>query len=155
MLNKIKYALRRFMYGRNGIDTLSHGIVLIYFTLFIVNLFLNLDILVYIGYVLFVLFLFRTFSRNLRARHKENAWFKARIRSFKNFFRHDKRNASSKSRTKSKTSSKKQKTKKPAVDKHHVIRACPVCKADLRVRKIKGERYVLCRSCNTEVKIKV
>ena len=155
MLNKIKYVLRRFMSGRNGIDTLSHVIVFIYFILFVVNLFLNLDVLVYIGYVFFVWFLFRTFSKNLRARHKENAWVKARFRSITHLFKSNKRHTSSKSRTKSKSTSKKQTKKKPSIDKHHVIRTCPVCKADLKVRKIKGERYVLCPSCNTEVKIKV
>lgn len=143
------------MAGRNGIDTLSHAIVFVYVALFVINLFLNLDVLVYIGYVFFVLFLFRTLSKNLRARHRENAWFRSRLHTITSWFRRKpkKRKHTRKTDPRKKRKTQTQKQKKP--DKNHVIRTCPVCHADLRVRNIKGERYVMCGSCKTEVKIKV
>lgn len=70
-INKIQ----KFMYGRYRSDELYMFLFKIYLVLFIVNLFLKLEVLTYIELVLVFIMLYRFFSKNLYKRRCENIVF--------------------------------------------------------------------------------
>ena len=79
---KIRCALARFMYGRNGIDQLGrvtlYGIVaLCVVRMFVQRVPIAVSILSFAETVLWVLLLCRMFSKNLTKRRAENAKFMA------------------------------------------------------------------------------
>lgn len=79
---KIRCALARFMYGRNGIDQLGrvtlYGIVaLCVVRMFVQRVPIVVSILSFAETVLWVLLLCRMFSKNLTKRRSENAKFMA------------------------------------------------------------------------------
>ena len=79
---KIRCALARFMYGRNGVDQLGRMMVYGILALCVVGMFLQRipvvgKILSLVETVLWVLLLCRMFSKNLTKRHTENEKFMA------------------------------------------------------------------------------
>lgn len=75
MFSRISDALRRFMYGRNGVDTLSWVLMI---ASVIVNFLVSLTgiaVLTFFSYFLMIYALFRVFSRNLERRQAENLRF--------------------------------------------------------------------------------
>ena len=79
---KVRCALARFMYGRNGIDQLGrvtlYGIVaLCVVRMFVQRVPIAVSILSSVEIVLWVLLLCRMFSKNLEKRRAENAKFMA------------------------------------------------------------------------------
>jgi len=73
MLNKIRYAIQRFMYGRNGLDDLNRALIFVALGVAIINIFVKSNVLNIIYYVIVLLVLFRYLSRNISARARENA----------------------------------------------------------------------------------
>lgn len=79
---KIRCALARFMYGRNGVDQLGRMMVYVILVLCVAGMFLQRvpvvgKILSLVETVLWVLLLCRIFSKNLTKRRAENAKFMA------------------------------------------------------------------------------
>ena len=78
-LYRIRNALARFMYGRNGVDRLSWALLALYLILSIVGGFVRAPALragfQTLAMAAAVLALFRAFSRNLTKRRAENAKF--------------------------------------------------------------------------------
>jgi len=155
-MNKLANWIQRFMAGRNGQDPLNTFLMTIYIILFVVNLFFHNVIISWIDIVVIILWMFRFYSRNVGKRQRENAWFMKTIYKMKNvvqpvitWFKNTKR------KTKTVKPVKQKKPKAPKLDKQHIYKTCPVCANEIRVRKIKGERYVLCKHCHNEVKISV
>ena len=79
---KIRCALARFMYGRNGVDQLGrmmlYGIVaLCVVRMFVLRVPIAVSVLSFAETVLWVLLLCRMFSKNLTKRRAENAKFMA------------------------------------------------------------------------------
>lgn len=76
---RLRDALYRFMYGRNGVDALSWAMVVCELVLALLASLLRINALTAIvnvlTWVLWVLVLFRMFSRNLTKRRAENARF--------------------------------------------------------------------------------
>ena len=64
--------IRRFMYGRNGMDALNHALFWVYLALWFINLFFGSRLLWLLCTAAAVWLLFRCFSRNLPARRAEN-----------------------------------------------------------------------------------
>ena len=74
MLRKIGDAIRRFMYGRYGTDQLNIAIIVVSLIILFVGRFLWSP-LMGLALILVGWSVFRSYSRNLAARRKENAWF--------------------------------------------------------------------------------
>ncbi len=133
---KIKYAMQRFMYGRNGNDGLCLVLVWIYLGLWILSAVsvllpygtvwgivlsaLQLSVLLYYG--------FRVLSRNVTARRRECDRFFGFFRSRRNRFRDR---------------------------KTHVYKKCPYCRAMLRLPRRKGKHTVCCPACRERFPVKI
>ncbi len=155
-MSRLTEKLQRFMAGRNGSDHLNIFLMILYFILFVINIFLKSQVLEIFVIVLIFIWLFRFYSRRVGRRQTENAWFMRILYKTKNFF---KKITSIFKRKRIKpikvVKQKKQKVKKPKTDKNHTFVTCPVCNNLIKVRKLKGERYVLCKTCHNEVKVKI
>ena len=91
MFRRFGESFRRFMYGRYGSDELNIALLIAAVAVSLSNTFLSLFLRISVVYtrvispILYLLMLallgyslFRTFSRNIYARQKENRWFKLR-----------------------------------------------------------------------------
>ncbi len=134
-MGKFNDKVQRFMYGRNGNDNLNNFIFFLYIVTFIVFLFVKHISLIIAATVFLIINIYRTFSKKLYVRQKENAIYikiiTAIIRPFKRFF-HRIRDR-----------------------KTHVYKKCPNCKKILKLRKVKGEHSVKCPVCSNRFKIKI
>lgn len=128
-----------FMQGRYGTDKLNNSLFVLFFLLWLINVFvfnfwasvvLNIIELAVIGIIIF-----RSLSRNITKRSAENRkflpiynafmqWAKLNIRKFKE-------------------------------RKEYKYIKCPVCKAQLRVKNRKGEHKVRCPKCRNEFNKKI
>ena len=72
MFQRLKSAIWRFMYGRYGTDKLNMVLLGSGVVLCLISMIARVGILSYVAYVPLILAIFRTFSRNLPARRKEN-----------------------------------------------------------------------------------
>ena len=135
VLYRIRNALSRFMYGRNGADQLGLCMIWILIILNVVNIFVRSGVtgtvLNVLATILAVIVIYRIFSRNLYKRRQENATFLNRawypiIRRF--------------------TSARTQ-----AKDKDHKYFTCPNCQAVCRVPRGKGNIVITCPRCGGEI----
>ncbi len=78
MLQKIGDAVRRFLYGRYGMDELGAALLAAGFLLLLAARFW-MALFAVPSYAAVFYELFRAYSRNVEARRKENAWFKRLI----------------------------------------------------------------------------
>ena len=78
---KLRCAMARFMYGRNGVDQLSWAMIVLGVALSLigslVGIPLVMSILSYVNLAIWIMLLYRMFSRNLEKRRRENARFMA------------------------------------------------------------------------------
>ena len=127
-MGKFKNKLYRFMYGRNGTDTLGSVLAWTYFALVLIytvigffwsNAIFTVFYLITSMTLIFFVF-FRMFSRNLAKRRRENE-------KFCNFF--------------------KLRKNKFKDRKTHVYRKCKKCGAVLRLPRSKGKHFVVCPRC--------
>ena len=123
-----------FMQGRYGMDSLNVFLLALDFILWFVNHFIFFRtahlIIMLIEFGLFGWFIFRVLSRNITMRSKENRSFckiyepaKKRVQLLWRQFRER--------------------------DTYRYLK-CPSCKAQLRVRAIKGKHNVRCPKCGSE-----
>ncbi len=134
-MGKFTNKLARFFYGRYGNDTLNKvltGIYLVWLITFsILNIFIRTLAFTLVGWgltlMLFSWILFRTMSRNIYARRRENDKFCGFFRLKRNKFRDR---------------------------KTHVYRKCKKCKAVLRLPKAKGKHFVNCPKCHNRFQVK-
>lgn len=87
-MNKLRNALSRFMYGRNGVDALGWALFGLELLLSIIGSFVRVQAvsaaLYFVTMALMFMILLRMFSRNLTVRRAENAKFLAWITPFLN-----------------------------------------------------------------------
>lgn len=80
-MNKIRDALYRFMYGRNGVDALNWALFVLELVLSVISSLVRVQavagVLYFISLALMFVVLIRMFSRNLDQRRAENAKFLA------------------------------------------------------------------------------
>ena len=141
---KLKEKLARFLSGRYGSDQLNTALCILALVFFIIAAILgHIDntacfVISVITYVLAIAALgysfFRTFSRNLSARHAENEWFR------KKFIIPFKRKSNELS------------TRRRQKETHKFFK-CPKCRQTVRVPKGKGKVRITCPKCG-EVFIK-
>ena len=117
----------QFMAGRYGMDQLSRFISYVTLVVIVVNFFVKSTVLWAIALVLLILMYYRTFSRQLEKRRRENAWYLQKTYKIKNGFQNWK---------------DRQKQRKD-----YVFFRCPGCRAMLRVPRDKGKIRVTCRKC--------
>ena len=128
-----------FMSGRYGNDKLNNILICLYFTAWVINVFipdniasLILDI---IQLTLILVIFGRMLSRNIYKRRKENDIF---LRVFGRFIP-DTKLLKSKIR-----------------DRHtHIYKKCPDCKSVLRLKKIPGNHTAVCPRCKNKFNVKV
>ena len=123
MINKIKNALYRFMYGRNGIDQLSSFLLIVAFILFIPSMFIRTNVrlvFVILFWIIVIFSYYRAFSKNISARQRENSIFISKINYLKT--RLSQRN-------------------------NYRFYDCPKCKTHLRIPKGVGKVTITCKKC--------
>jgi len=126
--------LRRMMQGRNGSD--QFAIALLYFGV-ILALFgslLELGYLLILSYVPLIMSIFRTFSKDIASRRRENQDYLTAMAHLKAMVWRKKRSV-----TGSET---------------HRYYICPYCKQKLKVPKGKGKVTITCPHCGKEFKKK-
>ena len=126
-LMKIRAALMRLMAGRNGSDSLG------LFTLFtgliidLIDSFLRTGVLSVLGLALYVLTLYRMFSRNLSKRSEENRRYlvwQGKVKKF--ILRYYTRFKNC---------------------RQYKYFSCPQCKASIRMKRGMGEKEITCPGC--------
>ena len=134
---KLRAGLIRFMYGRNGTDQLNWAILVTYLVLWVLRVIMGaLDIAIaalvidVVMFLLAVVLLWRTFSRNLPKRRAENQKFVNWWWPIKNRF------AAAKARR---------------ADKEHKYFTCKNCKTICRVPVGKGKIVITCPKCGHKI----
>lgn len=122
----IRNAIQRFMYGRYGNDQLNLFLVGLYLLLYLVFLFVRLELLYWVSFALLAVTIFRLLSRNMERRRAENARFMRAVGPFLSWLRM---------------------RRTIRRDKEHVYFKCPNCGQQLRVPRGKGKITVTCRGC--------
>ena len=130
------FKLRSFMEGRNGVDKLSIGIVVLYSILAFIKIFLRFSYVAYIivavlQYTLLAYALFRVLSKNLQKRYNENFRFEQIIRRWQPYAEHMKLRIQ--------------------YIKTHRFRTCKNCGNFLRLKKGKHRKTVVCPRCGKEL----
>lgn len=133
-MNNLRNKLYKFLYGRYGIDELYKFGVLIYFILVIINIIFKSSIISLLETLLFILIMYRTFSKNHKARKKENEKYLS---------------------IKKKFITKIKKIQKRWSDRNtHMYKKCPKCKKTLRLPLKKGTHTVKCPNCENRFQVK-
>lgn len=129
-----RYKLMRFMSGRYGTDALFYFLFAIAAVLAIANCFVRSLWVQLIVNAIVIYAFFRTFSRNVEARRRENQGFikLKRIILKKRSLRLQRR-----------------------ADRAHVYKKCPKCRAVLRLPRKKGRHTTVCPRCSKKFKVYV
>lgn len=135
MWQRFKMWLINMMDGRYGPDDLTKGMLTLYIVLFVLNLFIGMPFLNFLGLILVVLTVFRMFSKNTEKRRAENEKYLEFKKEASAFF-------------------KRQKNRLRDI-KTHRYRKCPHCKAILRLPLKKGEMGVNCPRCKEHFTVKI
>ena len=132
---RLRNALSRFMYGRNGADQLGLCIIWVAILLDVISMLTkNTAVSGVVGMITTVLVLwalFRVFSRNLEKRRAENAAFLQKV-----WWPISRRMAGK---------------RQQRMDKEHCYFTCPGCGAVCRVPKGKGRIVITCPRCGNEI----
>ncbi len=121
---------RSFMIGRYGTDQLTLALLITGMLLTFISNAFDLNLLVSLTYIIFFICIYRTMSKDISARRKENnkflkywnpvmAWTKSKYNVFKS-------------------------------SKDYKYFKCPNCKQELRAPRGKGKISVTCQKCNTK-----
>ncbi|MCQ2457364.1 MAG: hypothetical protein MJ142_01380 [Clostridia bacterium] len=138
MLQKIKNAIIRFMDGRYGLDNLGQFTLIAGLAVSILSSILQSSLLSLIGFILYIVTLFRMFSKNREKRRQENIRYmditgniRPRIRRF---------TGNAKTRV-------SQFIKRLKNSKEYKYFRCPGCKALLRKKRSSETKEITCVRC--------
>lgn len=131
---KIKTGFYRFMQGRHGADNLGMFTLITGLVISLLSGFLGIPLLSWLGFALYIITLFRMFSRNNEARAAENRKYIALTSGWKTRFR--------------------QFSKRMKNRKDYKYFKCPNCKVLLRLKKGCGEKDITCVRCGHQFKQK-
>jgi len=127
---KLKDKIQKLMYGRYGIDDLNNFLFKLYFLLFLINIFTNSNILSTIELLLFIIIIYRIFSKKIYVRSKENQkYIKYRKKVLKPL--------------------------KNIKDKEWIYKRCKHCKKLLKlpIPDSRGIKTIKCPKCKKESKV--
>lgn len=125
----MKEKLIRFMYGRNGVDSLGKFVLAISIIVMLLAGWTDSLILSYLSWIGIIYLYFRMFSRNIYKRSSENQWYLNKTYKIRTFFYRQK-NLLLQRKT------------------HHIYK-CPTCRQKIRVPRGKGQIEIRCPKCNT------
>lgn len=128
-LRNMGYRMAQFMSGRYGNDALNVALMLFAVLISVVLRFTPVWYLSFLCYVPLAVMVFRTFSRNIERRRRENEIFTSVFYRLRNWAGRNKAKAK---------------------DTTHKYYKCPACKAQLRVPKGKGKICITCPKCRKE-----
>jgi len=131
---KIKNSIRKFMIGRNGADELSFALLIAGLVTAVLSSLTGSAILNLLSTILYVLCVFRMFSKNIAKRYEEN-------RRYVEW------------RQKLKISASQAKVRMKNMRKYKYFK-CPECQALLKLPRKVGEVTVTCGKCRHEFKKK-
>lgn len=120
----------RFMSGRYGNDQLGIAMLGLCMAMIIVNCFARSAILYALIMAVMLWSLYRSMSKKIYNRRRENEWFLGIVGRVRSFFNLQKRRFADR--------------------KTHVYRTCPNCKKTLRLPKRKGKHTVCCPCCHSD-----
>ena len=118
------------MYGRYGVDVLSHFLLYVTLACCVLSMFTRNRLIGFVPTVGLIILYFRMFSKNIPKRYEENQKFLAYKNKFLAFFSRKKNIAAQK--------------------KDFRIYSCPNCHQKIRVPKGKGKIQVTCPKCGTQ-----
>jgi len=127
---KMKINLARFMEGRYGVDYLGNFTLYTGLGLTLLDMFLGTGILGMAGFALYVITIYRMFSRNREKRMAENRKYVMLTSDWKKKFRQLKLRLKN--------------------SKQYKYFKCPKCKALLRLSRGCGQVHVTCARCKHE-----
>lgn len=134
---KVKNALLRFMYGRNGVDQLNFCLIWLVIALNLAAVLIGGvagSVISFLSTAATVWIVYRTFSRNLQRRRRENGVFVSRVwYPVTGFLR---------------------RTGARWKDREHRYFTCPACRTVCRVPKGKGKIVITCPKCHREIRAK-
>lgn len=121
----------KFMKNRYGIDELNKFFIKLYLIIMFISIFINFKIFRYIKLIIFVIFLFRSLSKNIFDRSKENRIY-LDIKSNRFKIKRNKKN-------------------------NYIYKKCKKCKKKLRlpIPSSIGIKTVKCPNCKNKMKILV
>lgn len=128
-LDKLRYSLTRFLYGRYGVDELGRFLSILVTILLLVSIFWRNLILILIAFVLLIWMYARVFSKNYVARRRENSWYLKMVKPLRRMF------SGIYLRVRD--------------GKNYRYFTCPNCHQRLRVPKGKGKITIKCPKCST------
>ena len=131
---KIKLSIAKFMQGRHGADNLGMFTLLSGLIISLLGSFTRIGLLSIIGLALYIITLFRMFSRNHEKRMAENRKYIELTSNWK---------------TKVRQFSKRMKNRKD-----YKYFKCPECKVLLRTKRGSGEKDITCVRCGHQFKQK-
>ena len=134
-MGNFKNKLTQFMYGRYGTDQLYNALIVTYFVLIVANTFIKSAIISIFMSAVLVYTIFRTLSRNIYKRRRENEKFMKIWKPIK-----------------AKGSLMIRRIKEI---KTHRFRKCPHCKKVLRLPRMRGKHTVKCPCCNKEFELRI
>ena len=128
--NQLQYRLANWMQGRRGVDRLSNALIILAIVLIVIDMLTNNGLFYLLALIALAVSLFRTFSRNISARGRENASYEALIAKPRTFF------------SNARTAWCNRKTT--------IYFKCSGCKTVLSVPRGKGTIRVTCPKCHTQ-----
>ncbi len=131
---KIKLSIAKFMQGRHGADNLGMFTLLSGLIVSLLGSFTRIGLLSIIGLALYIITLFRMFSRNHEKRMAENRKYIELTSNWK---------------TKVRQFSKRMKNRRD-----YKYFKCPECKVLLRTKRGSGEKDITCVRCGHQFKQK-
>lgn len=172
-MNGLMQRLARFFAGRYGMDSLYTALMIGTMVLIVLNAFLHSWIVNFLIMAMLIWALFRSFSRNIPARRRENEiWIKiwkkitfgkGPVRDWQAYRSHGGYGPSGAYGGYSPYGAgqtyyappKPPKKKKLKTDKAHCFRICPQCKANIRLPKERGKHAVVCPRCKCRFEVKI
>ncbi len=134
-MNKIRYALARFMTGRYGVDELYKASNALCLVLIVVGAFFRSPILSMVLWMFMLWSIFRSFSKNIEKRRRENEKYLSLTKPVRKRF-----------------SRLERRIKNINVFR---FRTCPRCKAFIQMPRAKGKRLINCPRCHNEFETRI
>ena len=146
------------MYGRYGSDPLNLFLFIASIVVEVLGNILRIHLIYYIGLAMFIFALYRTFSRNIEQRRRENEAFMRGVNSFRNreFFRRQR--AEEKRAQQARDAYAEEQARRAKENRRaektggtvYCYYYCPMCKQQVRIPQGKGRVRITCPSCGHE-----
>ena len=146
--NRFLQKMASFMYGRYGSDDLNKALYLVGFIIMILAKFLSrVYYIYYLGLALVIWGIYRSFSRNIYKRQRENAFYLQKTRGLRSKLQ--KRKIEKEQKRSQKKSNHSQ------ASPGYTFVTCGCCRQKLRVKAVSGTIEVTCPNCKARTRVKL